>query len=144
MKASASRDYADGSPGVWPATRRHMKGALVHSGVDATSAGGTARLKSAALFLVKLAVTAACFWYVARQVNAADFARLFGAVAYGWALAAVLIVMIETPLVALRWRAILNAMGSDAERMPAAPMIAITAIVVFVAQILPNVAADAV
>jgi len=52
-----------------------MKGALVHSGVDATSAGGTARLKSAALFLVKLAVTAACFWYVARQVNAPAVGR---------------------------------------------------------------------
>jgi uncharacterized membrane protein YbhN (UPF0104 family) len=102
------------------------------------------RLKNAALFLVKLAVTVACFWYVARQVNIADFQQLFGAFNYGWALIAALVVMVETPLVALRWRAILNSLGSGVEQTPSTPIIAITAIAVFVGQILPNVAADAV
>jgi uncharacterized membrane protein YbhN (UPF0104 family) len=102
------------------------------------------RLKNAALFLVKLAITVACFWYVARQVNIADFKRLFGTFDYGWALIAALVVMVETPLVALRWRTILNSLASGVEQTPSKPIIAITAIAVFVAQILPNVAADAV
>jgi glycosyltransferase 2 family protein len=112
--------------------------------IDTPGPDRSARLKHAALFLVKLAVTVACFWYVAREVNLADFKQLFGTFDYGWALIAVLIVMVETPLVALRWRAILNSLASGIEQTPSKPIIAITAIAVFVAQILPNVAADAV
>jgi glycosyltransferase 2 family protein len=112
--------------------------------IDTPGTDRAARLKHAALFLVKLAVTVACFWYIARQVNIADFKQLFGTFDYGWALAAALVVMVETPLVALRWRTILNSLGSGVEQTPFTPIIAITAIAVFVAQILPNVAADAV
>jgi uncharacterized membrane protein YbhN (UPF0104 family) len=114
------------------------------SAIDTPSADRSARLKHAVLFLVKLAVTGICFWYVARQVNVADFKQLLGAFEYGWALIAVLVVMVETPLVALRWRAILNSLASGVEQTPSTPIIAITAIAVFVAQVLPNVAADAV
>jgi uncharacterized membrane protein YbhN (UPF0104 family) len=112
--------------------------------VEATRTDRSGRLKNAALFLVKLVVTVACFWYVARQVNIADFKQLFGTFDYGWALIAPLVVMVETPLVALRWRAILNSLASGVEQTPSTPIIAITAIAVFVGQIVPNVAADAI
>lgn len=112
--------------------------------VDAMNAQLSARLKNAALLLFKLAVTGICFWYVARQVNFADFDRLLGTFNYRWAAVAVLLVMIETPLVGLRWRTILNTLASDVEQTPVTPIVAITAIAVFLGQILPNMAADTV
>ena len=90
---------------------------------EAIGAEPSAPLKNAALLLLKFAVTAACFWYVVRQVNLADFARLLGTFNYGWAALAVLLVMLETPMVALRWGAILNGLGSEDERTPAAPIV---------------------
>jgi uncharacterized membrane protein YbhN (UPF0104 family) len=112
--------------------------------VESTSTPRSARLKNATLFLVKLAVTIACFWYVSRQVDVTDFKQLLGTFDYRWALGAALVVMVETPLVALRWRAILNSLGSGVQQTPSRPIIAITSIAVFVGQLLPNVAADAV
>jgi len=113
------------------------------AGYEARNADGWARLRNAALLLVKLCVTAGCLWYVAQQVNVAGFKRLFDTFVYGWAAIAVAGLIIEVPLVALRWRDILDALGSQADRTRFAPLVAITSITVFVAQILPNVAADA-
>jgi glycosyltransferase 2 family protein len=110
--------------------------------VETTRSGHWARLKNAGAFLLKLAVTCISLWYVARQVNVGDFKRLLGTLDFAWAALASLVLMAETPLVGLRWRAILNGLQSGVGRIPAMPIVAITAITVFVAQILPNVAAD--
>jgi len=124
------------------ASNDNVGGRSMFTDVETTGAEQGTRLKNAALFLLKLAVTGACFWYVARQVDAADFKRLLESLDLGWVAFAALIVMAETPIVGLRWRAILNGLGSGGERMPVGPIVAITAITVFVGQILPNVAAD--
>ena len=82
-------------------------------------------------------------WYVASQIDFADFRRLLGTFEFGWAAFAALAVMMEIPLVALRWRAILKALAPDVQT-PVVPMLAITAIGAFLIQVIPNAAADAV
>jgi uncharacterized membrane protein YbhN (UPF0104 family) len=112
--------------------------------VEATKPFKSVRIQNTARFLFKLAISATCLWYVARQIDVADFNRLLATFDYAWASLATLIIMAETPLTALRWRQIVNALVTDVEQIPVGPAVAITAIGVFVGQILPNVAADAV
>ena len=50
--------------------------------------------------------------------------------------------MLEIPLVAVRWCWIVDVLGHDHDRIKRVPMIAITAIANFFAQVIPNIAAD--
>ena len=92
--------------------------------------------------VLKLAVTAACFWYVARQVDFVALARTLPMIDLTWIGLAVLAVMLQIPLVGLRWFAILEALpGGQVSRSRA---IATTWIAAFVGQVLPYGAGDAV
>ena len=96
--------------------------------------------KKAALVAIKAAVTLGCLWYVARQVEFAKIAAVAGTLDIGWLGLAELVVMLQIPLVALRWNEILEALAARRQRITA--MIAVTAIGQFFAQVLPNVVGD--
>ena len=61
------------------------------------------------IFAAKLAVTGACFWYVAQQVEMEPSCYPpFAMLDVRWAALAVTLVMLQIPLVALRWRNVLQ------------------------------------
>jgi glycosyltransferase 2 family protein len=92
--------------------------------------------------VLKLAVTAACFWYVARQVDFFGFVRTFPTIDLTWVGLAVFAAVLQIPLIGLRWFTILVALpGSQVSRSDA---IATTWISAFVGQVLPYGAGDAV
>jgi uncharacterized membrane protein YbhN (UPF0104 family) len=92
----------------------------------------------------KLLVTGACFWYLSRQI---DFSQVLAAIAlldFRWAALATLIMVLEISLWGLRWRNVVRALAVRDRRVTRTVMIAITAIGVFFAQVLPSVAGDGV
>ena len=95
-----------------------------------------------AVLLLKLAVTALCLWYLARQTNLAGFVDAARTLDGPWLIAAALLLTTEIPLVALRWCWIVDALDRDAESIARTPLIAITAITNFFSQVMPNVASD--
>ena len=96
--------------------------------------------KKAALIAIKVAVTLGCLWYVARQVEFSKIAAVVGTIDIGWLGLAELVVMLQIPLVALRWSEILEALAARRERFTA--MVAVNAIGMFFTQVLPNVVGD--
>ncbi len=104
-------------------------------------AGGA---KNIAIFGAKLVVTGACFWYVFKQVDPVQTFSGIARLDVRWAAFATFIVMLQIPLVALRWRNVLLALAACDERMTRAAMIAITAIGLFFSQVLPSVASEGV
>ncbi len=104
----------------------------------------TGRIGRSLAVAAKLLVTALCFWYVARQVDLDRMLAALVSVHPGWTALAVAAIMLEIPLVALRWRNILLALAALPVRATRMAIIAITAIGVFVGQVLPSVAGDGV
>jgi glycosyltransferase 2 family protein len=100
--------------------------------------------KNIAIFAAKLVVTGACFWYVFRQVDPIETLSGIARLDVRWAAFATFIVMLQIPIVALRWRNVLQALGACDARMTRAAMIAITAIGLFFGQVLPSVASEGV
>ena len=100
--------------------------------------------KNFAIFAAKLVVTGACFWYVFRQVDPIETLSGIARLDVRWAAFATFIVMLQIPIVALRWRNVLQALGACDVRMTRAAMIAITAIGLFFGQVLPSVASEGV
>jgi glycosyltransferase 2 family protein len=94
-----------------------------------------------AAVVLKLAVTAACFWYVAHQIDFAVLARTLPTINLGWVALAVLGATLQIPLVGLRWSTILDALPGQRVSRPDA--IAITWISLFLGQVLPYAAGDA-
>lgn len=95
-----------------------------------------------ALFATKLLVTGTCFWYVSRQI---DFSQVLSAVRrldFGWAAFAILVAMLQMPLVAARWYSILDALAALDARMTRTAVLAATSVGTFFTQILPSVAGD--
>jgi uncharacterized membrane protein YbhN (UPF0104 family) len=118
--------------------------ASVVSDLDTPSAPRGVAAEKIAVFAAKFLVTGACFWYVSGQI---DFARVLSAaplVDFRWAVFAVLVFLLQIPLVALRWRNVLAVLVKLDQRMTRAAMIAITTIGVFFAQVLPGVMGEGV
>jgi glycosyltransferase 2 family protein len=90
---------------------------------------------------LKLAVTAACFWYVGSKIDLAEFARTVPTIDLRWVSLAVLVAALQVPLVGLRWSAVLDALPGARVSRPEA--IAITWIAAFLGQVLPYAAGDA-
>jgi uncharacterized membrane protein YbhN (UPF0104 family) len=90
---------------------------------------------------LKLAVTGGCFWYVVRQIDFVVFMQTFPAIHLGWLMLAVLGAASQVPLIGLRWSTVLGALPGQRVARPDA--IAITWISVFVGQVLPYAAGDA-
>jgi glycosyltransferase 2 family protein len=101
--------------------------------------GGAEKL---AFFATKLLVTAACFWYVSRQIDLNQVLSAFPLLDFRWAAFATLLAMLQIPLLGVRWRSVVEALAALNARMTSAIMIAVTAIGVFFAQVLPSVAGD--
>jgi glycosyltransferase 2 family protein len=104
-------------------------------------AGGANKL---ALLAAKLIVTGTCFWYVSRQI---DWNQVLSAIPwldFRWAAFATLVVILQIPLVAMRWCKILNALRARNARMTIRAILAVTAIGVFFAQVLPTMAGEGV
>ena len=96
------------------------------------------------VFVGKLLVTGGCFSYVTRQI---DFGEVWSAIStldFRWAGLALLVNMLQIPLLGLRWRDVVQALVSRHDFVTRAGMIAATAIGLFVAQVLPNVAGEGV
>ena len=100
--------------------------------------------KKIAAFAAKLIVTGGCFWYVSRQI---DFTQVWSAIPlldFRWAAFAVLIVVLQIPLLGVRWYNILDALAVRNARVTMVATIAVSAIGVFFAQVLPSVAGEGV
>ena len=97
-----------------------------------------------AVFAAKVVVTGACFWYIARQIDVREVWSAIRQLDFRWAVLAVALAMLQIPLIALRWRTILQALAACNERMTRAAMIAITAIGAFFSQVLPSIAGEGV
>jgi hypothetical protein len=96
------------------------------------------------IFAAKLAVTGLCFWYLARHIDVGEFLRAAHTLDLRWTVLAIILLMAQIPLVGLRWCSIVDALGGDRDRIWRGPMIAITAMSNFFAQVLPNIAADSI
>lgn len=101
-------------------------------------------IQTALVFALKLAVTCACFWYVSRQINVNDFVREGWNLDFRWLAFATIIMMIQIPLVGVRWAKITDGLNPNLPRTPRAAMLAITAISNFLAQVIPNLMSDAI
>jgi len=94
------------------------------------------------IIAAKLVVTAACFWYLSRQIDVSAVSSAVRLLDLGWAALAALLAVSQIPLVGMRWRAILDTLVAADRQMTAISLIAITAIGLFFAQVLPSVAGE--
>jgi glycosyltransferase 2 family protein len=100
--------------------------------------------KKFTLIAVKLLVTGACFWYLWRQIDVSEVLSAIPLLDFRWVAFATLVIMLEIPLLALRWGNVVAALAARNERMTQTIMIAITSIGQFFAQVLPSMAGDGV
>ena len=75
-------------------------------------------LGKAAAITLKILVTGFCFWYVARQINLAEFGRRAQTVDVAWASLAIVAVLAQIPFVTLRWCAIIDALSKAVSGLP--------------------------
>ena len=99
--------------------------------------------QSAALAL-KLAITVACFWYLLRHIDVAELRRTIPSLNALWSTLAVLLLMLQLPLVGLRWLQIAKVLQMRGNQLTALWMSVAAAIGQFFGQILPVVAGDGV
>src|SRR5258708_23785028 len=100
------------------------------------------RVEKAAIVTVKLLVTGACFWYVSRQIDWRQVSSAISLLDFRWAALAIFVVVLEIPLVGLRWYNIVDALAARDPQMTRTAMTAATAVGLFFAQVLPNVAGE--
>ena len=82
----------------------------MESPADSTIAPRRPAVRNIAVFALKLAVTAACLWYVSRSISLADFLRLSSTTSPPWVALSVLLIVAQIPLVGLRWCEIVDAL----------------------------------
>jgi glycosyltransferase 2 family protein len=100
------------------------------------------RARQLAIFAAKLLVSGACFWYLSWQI---DLSQVIPAVLmqdFRWIAFAILLVVLQIPLVGLRWSNVVDALTMRNSRMTQIVMIVIAGIGLFFAQVLPSVAGD--
>jgi uncharacterized membrane protein YbhN (UPF0104 family) len=112
--------------------------------LDTTSAPRGRGAEKLAIFTGKLLVTGACFWYLSRQINLSQVISAIPWLDFRWAAFAIFVVLLQIPLLGLRWCAIVDALGARDGRITRTVVIGVTAIGVFFAQVLPSVAGDGV
>src|ERR1700733_8763376 len=118
---------------------KRQRRAMMSIYTDGAGHSGGSRFVQAAVLAVKLTVTTLCFWYLARTIDWHDAIRAARTLDLRWAACAILVLALETPLVALRWGKIIDALDRDREPIRRGPIIAITAIANFFVQVAPNV-----
>jgi uncharacterized membrane protein YbhN (UPF0104 family) len=90
----------------------------------------------------KLLVTAACFWYILRQLSASDTFHALSVLDLRWVAFAVLIAIVQLPLLALRLQAIVQTLEARPASLTFLAANALTAICWLFAQVLPSVAGE--
>ena len=102
------------------------------------------RVWKLALGGIKLAATAACFWYVVQSVNVSQVVLGVAHLELGWASLVTVILLAQTFISAVRWSAILRALDGRNGRTTQRALIAATTIGTFFAKILPSGASQGV
>ena len=100
--------------------------------------------KKIAAFAAKLIVTGGCFWYVSRQIDLGQALSAIPLLNFRWTAFAVFLVVLQIPLLGVRWCNILDSLAVRDAQVTAVAAIAVTAIGVFFAQVLPSVAGEGV
>lgn len=91
----------------------------------------------------KVLFTCLCLWYVFRQFSVGGLLREAANIDQTWLVLATIFVIVQCPLVGVRWAWINDALGPKLPRMTVGSMIAITLIANFFSQIVPNIMSDA-
>jgi len=97
-----------------------------------------------AVIAAKIFVTLACFWYLFRHIEVAELRRTLPGFDVRWAVAAVLLLVLQIPLIALRWLRIVEVVKLRGDGLSYRWMTAVSAIGQFFGQVLPIVAGDGV
>jgi uncharacterized membrane protein YbhN (UPF0104 family) len=97
-----------------------------------------------AILAAKLLVTGACFWYVSQQIDWRQVLSAIPLLDFRWTAFAILVAMLQIPLLGLRWHKIVDALAGRDWQIARVDMIAATAVGVFFAQVLPSVAGEGV
>ena len=116
----------------------------VASDLETTSRRRGGGIEKLAVFAAKLLVTGGCFWYVSRQIDLQQVLSAVPLLDFRWAVFAVLVVVLQIPLLGVRWCNILDALAVRNARVTMVATIAVSAIGVFFAQVLPSVAGEGV
>lgn len=95
----------------------------------------------AGILALKIGVTVLCFWYLFQHLNVAELRRTLPGFEFRWAVPAVLLLMLQIPLMSLRWLEIVRVLKMR-DRPTYLWMSAATAIGLFFGQILPLIAGD--
>jgi uncharacterized membrane protein YbhN (UPF0104 family) len=111
-----------------------------HSGPHAPADSRT--FKKAAVIATKLIVTGLCFWYLSWQVELSAVFKALRQLELRWAAASVAVVILQLPLVAMRWREILKVLVVLGRTMTNMAFLAMTAIGFFFTQVLPALVGD--
>jgi glycosyltransferase 2 family protein len=122
-----------------PAMPSHEQQAAADVDPPASRSRGIAKV---AMFAAKFVVTAVCFWYLSRRIDFAEALRTLPVFDIRWAAFAVLLAMLQLPLLGLRWCEILDALALRNSRITRTAVMAVTAIGAFFTQVLPNVASE--
>jgi len=101
-------------------------------------------MTKAAAVAAKLIVTGLCFWYLSWRIDFDGLSSSLRQLEFGWAAAGPLIVILQTPFVAMRWREILKVLVGLDRRIASIAILAITAIGGFFMQVLPTLMGDGV
>ena len=74
------------------------------------------KAQKAPIIAAKLLVTGACFWYVSRPIDWRQVSSAISLLDFRWAAFAIFVVMLEIPLVGLRWYNIVDALAGEGMR----------------------------
>jgi uncharacterized protein (TIRG00374 family) len=96
------------------------------------------RVRSALMVAVKLLVTAVCFWYLSNKISWAPFTGIATTINAAWGMVALGLMMLQLPLVGLRWAEIVSVLAPASKNSSRGPMLAITSIGIFFSQLVPN------
>src|SRR3954463_1324701 len=83
----------------------------VASDLETTSRPRGGGIEKVAIFAAKLIVTGGCFWYVSRQIDLKQVLSAIPLLDFRWAAFAVFIVVLQIPLLGVRWCNILDALA---------------------------------
>ena len=95
-----------------------------------------------AIFAAKFAITGLCFWYVSRRVDFAAALRTLPTLEVRWIGLAVVVALLQIPVLGLRWCEVLDALALRGDRITRMAVLGVTSIGAFFTQVLPSVAGD--
>ncbi len=127
--------------GLWPPVVgivRQMTDLAPSPDASVSAATQTRGFTKALLFAAKLAISALCLWLALRRIDIGQVVRVLPSVDYRWAAFAVVLLVAQIPLMALRLRAIVAGLGRIPERLTYSAANALTAICNFLSQVLPG------